>query len=68
MREHAKHHSKKHMALMNQLMKSGKSFTEMYPNANNFTLFNDQSMMLNYMAEFAGEYASTASQDRKSVV
>ena len=40
---------------------SGKSFTEMYPNANNFTLFNDQSMMLNYMSEFAGEYANTAS-------
>ena len=40
---------------------SGKSFPEMYPNANNFTLFNDQSMMLNYMAEFSGEYDYTAS-------
>ena len=40
---------------------SGKSFTEMYPNANNFTLFNNESTMLNYMLEFAGEYANTAS-------
>ena len=40
---------------------SGRSFQEMYPNANNFTLFDDQSMMLNYMSEFRGEYANTAS-------
>mgnify|MGYP003136374800 CR=1 FL=1 len=40
---------------------SGKSFPEMYPNANNFTLFNNESTMLNYMAEFTGDYANTAS-------
>ena len=40
---------------------SGKSFIEMYPNANNFTLFNDEPMMLNYMTDFSGEYAQTAS-------
>ena len=40
---------------------SGKSFTEMYPNAKNFTLFDNESTMFNYMAEFAGEYANTAS-------
>ena len=40
---------------------SGRSFNEMYPNANNFTLFNNESVMLNYMTEFSGEYANTAS-------
>ena len=40
---------------------SGKSFTEMYPNANNFTLFNNESTMINYMLEFSGDYASIAS-------
>ncbi len=33
LREHSKHHSKKHMALMNQLMKSGKSFAEAHRQA-----------------------------------
>ena len=40
---------------------SGKPFSDMYQDANNFTLFNDENMMLNYMTEFQGEYASTAS-------
>ena len=40
---------------------SGKSFAEMYPNANNFTLFNNEATMLNYMLEFAGDYDNTAS-------
>ena len=40
---------------------SGKPFAEMYPNANNFTLFNNESTMLNYMLEFSGDYASIAS-------
>ena len=40
---------------------TGKPFGKMYPNANNFTLFNDHNMMLNYMSEFAGDYANTAS-------
>ena len=40
---------------------SGKPFNDMYQDANNFTLFNDENMMLNYMTEFQGEYASTAS-------
>ena len=40
---------------------SGKSFSEMYKNANNFTLFSDHGMMINYMAEFSGKYESLAS-------
>ena len=31
------------------------------PNADNFTLFKDEQTMINYMAEFAGEYSNTAS-------
>jgi len=40
---------------------SGRSFNETFPNANNFTLFSDETMMLNYMLEFTGDYAQTAS-------
>tara|TARA_Y100000593_G_scaffold42264_1_gene80928 strand:+ start:164 stop:457 length:294 start_codon:yes stop_codon:yes gene_type:complete len=40
---------------------SGRTFYEMYPNANNFTLFEDETMMLNYMTEFSGDYTNTAS-------
>ena len=40
---------------------SGKSFSEMYPNANNFTLFRNEQTMINYMAEFVGEYSYTTS-------
>ena len=40
---------------------SGIPFNEMYPGSNNFTLFNSESMMLNYMAEFVGEYSYTTS-------
>ena len=40
---------------------SGISFYEYYPNADNFTLFKDESVMLNYMSEFVGEYSSIAS-------
>ena len=40
---------------------SGLSFASMYPDADNFTLFNNKSVMLNYMLEFNGEYANTAS-------
>ena len=40
---------------------TGRSFSETYPNANNFTLFEDNVMMLNYMTEFTGDFASTAS-------
>ena len=40
---------------------SGRPFKQFYKHAKNFTLFNDESMMLNYMAEFSGEYANTAS-------
>ena len=40
---------------------SGKTFREMYPNPNNFTLFNDEATMLNYMLEFSGEYENIAS-------
>ncbi len=40
---------------------SGKPFVDVYPNAGNFTLFSDESMMLNYMSEFSGDYSNTAS-------
>jgi hypothetical protein len=40
---------------------SGRPFQNFYKFANNFTLFNDESLMLNYMTNFAGEYANTAS-------
>ena len=40
---------------------SGRPFRNMYPNPNNFTLFNEYSSMLNYMAEFAQEYSYTTS-------
>jgi len=40
---------------------SGKSFRDTYPHADNFTLFKDESIMLNYMSDFIGEYACTAS-------
>lgn len=40
---------------------NGLTFDEEYPDARNFTLFNDHFTMINYMSEFAGEYASTAS-------
>jgi len=40
---------------------SGKSFTGMYPNAKNFTLFDDENTMLNHMGNYSGNYDSTAS-------
>jgi len=40
---------------------SGKTFVDMYSNASNFTLFSDEGSMWNYMAEFNGEYATSAS-------
>ena len=40
---------------------SGKPFHKYYPNANNFTLFDNEAIMLNYMTEFRGEYSSIAS-------
>tara|TARA_R110002096_G_scaffold127475_1_gene275313 strand:- start:643 stop:942 length:300 start_codon:yes stop_codon:yes gene_type:complete len=40
---------------------SGKSFTGMYPNAKNFTLFDDEHTMLNYMSNYSGNMANTAS-------
>ena len=43
------------------VMQSGKSFTGMYPNAKNFTLFDDEHTMLNYMSNYSGNMANTAS-------
>tara|TARA_Y100001963_G_C6401729_1_gene274375 strand:- start:111 stop:410 length:300 start_codon:yes stop_codon:yes gene_type:complete len=40
---------------------SGKAFATMYPNPKNFTLFNDEGLMVNYMSNFSGDYATTAS-------
>lgn len=35
---------------------SGKSFQTLYPEAGNFTIFNNHHTMLNYMAEYSGDY------------
>jgi hypothetical protein len=40
---------------------SGLGFYNYYPNVDNFTLFNSEKTMLNYMAEFVGEYSYTVS-------
>tara|TARA_B100000287_G_scaffold251911_1_gene236703 strand:- start:442 stop:741 length:300 start_codon:yes stop_codon:yes gene_type:complete len=40
---------------------SGLPFNKYYPNASNFTLFRDETTMINYMAEFAAEYSNTVS-------
>ena len=40
---------------------TGKPFTSMYPNAKNFTLFDDEYTMLNYMSNYSGNYANVAS-------
>jgi hypothetical protein len=40
---------------------TGVPFNDMYPHANNFTLFDDEVRMLNEMSEYQGDYASTAS-------
>ena len=40
---------------------SGINFSKYYPNPDNFTLFKDEMTMINYMSEFAREYAYTAS-------
>ena len=36
---------------------SGLGFKSYYPKADNFTLFNDETTMLNYMSEFVNEYS-----------
>ena len=40
---------------------SGIDFSNFYPYANNFTLFKSYDSMINYMSDFTGEIASTAS-------
>ena len=40
---------------------SGHNFHEYYPNADNFTLFKNEQTMINYMAEFIGDYSYIAS-------
>ena len=40
---------------------SGLSFDKYYPDPDNFTLFNHETTMINYMSEFSREYAYTAS-------
>ena len=40
---------------------SGHNFKQYYPNADNFTLFKDESTMLNYMSEFVGDYSYKSS-------
>tara|TARA_R100001591_G_scaffold66428_1_gene75748 strand:+ start:259 stop:558 length:300 start_codon:yes stop_codon:yes gene_type:complete len=40
---------------------SGKGFYNYYPYANNFTLFNNESVMINYMSEFMDKYSCIAS-------
>ena len=40
---------------------SGKSFLKYYPNANNFTMFNNKNTMQTYMNDFSVPYAYTSS-------
>jgi hypothetical protein len=40
---------------------SGLGFHNYYPNANNFTLFNNESVMINYMSEFMDKYSCITS-------
>jgi hypothetical protein len=40
---------------------SGIIFPDYYPYANNFTMFTSEAELLNYMADFAGHIAKTAS-------
>jgi len=40
---------------------SGKPFDDFYDEPSNFTLFDSETKMFNYMAEFNGDYANTAS-------
>mgnify|MGYP003658307897 FL=1 len=40
---------------------SGVVFTDYYPYADNFTMFTSEAELLNYMADFAGHIAKTAS-------
>jgi len=40
---------------------SGKPFSEFYPGAATFTMFNDEKAMKRTMAEYVNEYANTAS-------
>tara|TARA_Y100001963_G_C6581996_1_gene353885 strand:+ start:198 stop:494 length:297 start_codon:yes stop_codon:yes gene_type:complete len=40
---------------------SGRSFPLYYKNPGNYTLFNDEHLMINYMSEFTGQFASTCS-------
>ena len=40
---------------------SGKTFSEFYPGAGTFTMFNDEKAMKRTMAEYVNEYANTAS-------
>ena len=40
---------------------SGRSFNQCYKNASNFSLFNSEEMMINYMGEFMGKWEHAAS-------
>ena len=40
---------------------SGITFADYYPYADNFTMFTSESELLNYMSDFSGEIAKTAS-------
>ena len=40
---------------------SGIEFSKYYPQADNFTLFNNESVMINYMSEFSTEYSNLSS-------
>ena len=40
---------------------SGITFPDYYPYANNFTMFINEAELLNYMADFTGHIAKTAS-------
>ena len=40
---------------------SGKGFHDYYPYTNNLTLFNNESVMINYMSEFMDKYSCITS-------
>tara|TARA_Y100000310_G_scaffold262808_1_gene272624 strand:- start:27 stop:323 length:297 start_codon:yes stop_codon:yes gene_type:complete len=40
---------------------TGRIYRDYYPNAKNFSLFNDHAIMLNYMSEFYDGYSCTIS-------
>jgi hypothetical protein len=45
----------------NSFLHSGKSFDQMYPDASNFTMFDDYYSMISFMSEYSNPWASHSS-------